>query len=402
MLLVEQHIVKRTDERYKQIDRVCFLSKNLYNAAMYTIKQEFLSTGKWIRCIELNKRFVSADNVDFRVLSGSSAQLVLMGLDKNLKSYFSSIKAWKRDNKKFTGCPKFPRYKHKTEGRNVFTYSYAQFRHRDGKLYFPKKEGFPPLKTNCPEGSVKQVRFVPKYGYYVIEVVYQTEDKPLLQDNGKVMGIDLGVNNLAACVTNVNSKAFIINGKKLKSINQYYNKKKAYIQQELEKRNGKKKSKRLSRLNLKRNNKVKDYMHKASKRIVGECISQNITTLVVGHNDGWKQEVDLGKKNNQNFVNIPFDTFISMLKYKSERQGLRFIVVNESHTSKCSSLDLETVEHHETYAGKRVKRGLFRTQEGILLNADINGAYNIMRKAKGDAFMPPRYRVGYNPVKINI
>lgn len=198
------------------------------------------------------------------------------------------------------------------------------------------------------------------------------------------------------------NKAFIINGKKLKSINQYYNKKKAYIQQELEKRNGKKKSKRLSRLNLKRNNKVKDYMHKASKRIVEECISQNITTVVVGHNDGWKQEVDLGKKNNQNFVNIPFDTFISMLKYKSERQGLRFIVVNESHTSKCSSLDLETVEHHEMYTGKRVKRGLFRTHSGILLNADINGAYNIMRKAKGDAFMPPRYRVGYNPVKINI
>lgn len=152
-------------------------------------------------------------------------------------------------------------------------------------------------------------------------------------------------------------------------------------------------------LTRKRNNKVKDYLHKESKEIVGMCLEDNITTLIVGHNDGWKQEVNMSKRNNQNFVSIPFETFISMLRYKSERQGLRFVEINESHTSKCSSLDLEEIKHHDSYVGKRVKRGLFRTKNGILLNADINGAYNIMRKVKGDAAMPPYRGFGYNPVK---
>lgn len=397
MRLVEQHIIKKSDCRYKDIDKVCFLSKNLYNAALYSIKQNFLATGKWIRCGELNKTFIADSNVDFRALSGSSAQQVLMALDNNLKSYFKAIKAWKRDNKKFTGCPKFPSYKHKTEGRNIFSYSYAQFKHRNGMIFFPKKEGFKPLKTNCAEGSVKQVRFIPKCGCYVIELVYVADDVEQKNDNKKYMSIDLGVNNLAACVTNVDNKSFIINGKKLKSINQYYNKKRSKLQQY-----GKAKTKRLERLTLKRNNKVKDYMHKASKTIIAECDKKGITTLIVGHNDGWKQKVNTGKRNNQNFVGIPFDTFISMLQYKSERQGLRFILTNESHTSKCSSLDMEVVGHHDEYVGRRIKRGLFRSKEGILLNADINGSYNIMRKAKGDAAMPPYIGLGYNPIIINV
>lgn len=311
MYLTEQHIITVNDKRYKDLDRICFLSKNLYNAALYIIKQEFLVSGKWIRSTELNKKMVAENNVDFRAMSGSSSQQILMALDKNLKSYFSAIKAWKRDNKKFTGCPKFPKYKHKTKGRNIFTYSYVQFKHRGEYIYFPKKEGLQPLKTRCKEGTVKQIRFVPKADCYVIELV----------------------------------------------------------------------------------------LHKASKEIVSMCLKDNITTLIVGHNDGWKQEVDMGKRNNQNFVSIPFETFISMLRYKSERQGLRFVEINESHTSKCSSLDLEEVKHHDSYIGKRVKRGLFRTKNGILLNADINGAYNIMRKVKGDAAMPPYRGFGYNPVK---
>lgn len=399
MYLVEQHIISVNDKRYKDLDRICFLSKNLYNAALYEIKQEFLRTGKWIRSGELNKKMVAENNIDHRAMSGSSSQQVLMSLDKNLKSYFSAIKAWKRDNKKFTGCPKFPKYKHKTKGRNVFSYSYAQFKHRGNYIFFPKKEGLSPLKTNCKEGSVKQVRFVPKSDCYIIEVVYESKVKEQLPDNNRVMSIDLGVNNLASIVTNVSKKAILIDGRKLKSINQYYNKKKSKIQQQLKKTNGKENSRRLIYLTRRRNNKVKDYLHKASKEIINTCLEDNITTLIVGHNDGWKQSTNLGKRNNQNFVSIPFETFISMLRYKSERQGLRFVEINESHTSKCSSFDLEPVEHHDFYVGKRVKRGLFKTKDGILLNADINGSYNIMRKVKGDAAMPPYTGFGYNPVK---
>lgn len=399
MYLVEQHIISVNDKRYKDLDRICFLSKNLYNAALYEIKQEFLRTGKWIRYTSLDRKLKDEDNFDYRAISAASSQQILMSLDKSLKSYFFAIKAWKRDNKKFTGCPKFPKYKHKTKGRNVFPYSYAQFKHRDNYIFFPKKEGLSPLKTNCKEGSVKQVRFVPKPDCYIIEVVYESKVKEQLPDNNRVMSIDLGVNNLASIVTNVSKKAILIDGRKLKSINQYYNKKKPKIQQQLKKTNGKENSRRLMSLTRKRNNKVKDYLHKASKEIINICLEDNITTLIVGHNDGWKQNTNLGKRNNQNFVSIPFETFISMLRYKSERQGLRFVEVNESHTSKCSSFDLEPVEHRDPYVGKRVKRGLFKTKDGILLNADINGSYNIMRKVKGDAAMPPYTGFGYNPVK---
>lgn len=399
MYLVEQHIISVNDKRYKDLDRICFLSKNLYNAALYEIKQEFLRTGKWIRYTSLDRKLKDEDNFDYRAISAASSQQILMSLDKSLKSYFFAIKAWKRDNKKFTGCPKFPKYKHKTKGRNVFPYSYAQFKHRDNYIFFPKKEGLSPLKTNCKEGSVKQVRFVPKPDCYIIEVVYESKVKEQLPDNNRVMSIDLGVNNLASIVTNVSKKAILIDGRKLKSINQYYNKKKSKIQQQLKKTNGKENSRRLMSLTRKRNDKVKDYLHKASKEIINICLEDNITTLIVGHNDGWKQNTNLGKRNNQNFVSIPFETFISMLRYKSERQGLRFVEVNESHTSKCSSFDLEPVEHHDPYVGKRVKRGLFKTKDGILLNADINGSYNIMRKVKGDAAMPPYTGFGYNPVK---
>lgn len=399
MYLVEQHIITINDKRYKDLDRICFLSKNLYNAALYIIKQEFLSTGKWIRSVDLNKKMVAENNIDYRAMSGSSSQQVLMALDKNLKSYFSAIKAWKRDNKKFTGCPKFPKYKHKTKGRNVFSYSYVQFRHRGDFIYFPKKEGLSPLRTNCKEGTVKQVRFVPKSDCYVIEVVYESVIKDQLDDNNRVMSIDLGVNNLASIVTNVSNKSILIDGRRLKSINQYYNKKRSDIQKQLKKVNGKENSRRLMSLTRRRNNKVKDYLHKASKEIINTCLNEDITTLIVGHNDGWKQNVNLGKRNNQDFVSIPFEMFISMLRYKSERQGLRFVEVNESHTSKCSSFDLEPVCHHDTYVGRRVRRGLFMTRDGILINADINGSYNIMRKVKGDAVMPLHTGFGYNPVK---
>lgn len=399
MYLVEQHIITINDKRYKDLDRICILSKNLYNAALYIIKQEFLSTGKWIRAVDLNKKMVADNNIDYRAMSGSSSQQILMALDKNLKSYFSAIKAWKRDNKKFTGCPKFPKYKHKTKGRSVFYYSYAQFKHRGDFIYFPKKEGLPPLRTNCKEGTVKQVRFVPKSDCYVIEVTYESIAKKQLDDNNKIMSIDLGVNNLASIVTNVSNKSILIDGRRLKSINQYYNKKRSKIQQQLKKVNGKENSRRLMSLTRRRNNKVKDYLHKASKEIINTCLKEDITTLIVGHNDGWKQNVNLGKRNNQNFVSIPFEMLISMLRYTSERQGLRFVEVNESHTSKCSSFDLEPICHHDTYVGRRVRRGLFKTRDGILINADINGSYNIMRKVKGDAVMPLHTGFGYNPVK---
>lgn len=406
MYLVEQYIISVNDKRYKDLDRICFLSKNLYNAALYTIKQEFLCTGKWIRAGELNKKMVAENNIDYRAMSGSSSQQVLMALDKNLKSYFSAIKSWKRDNKKFTGCPKFPRYKHKTKGRNVFSYSYAQFKHKGNFIFFPKKEGLSPLKTNCKEGSVKQVRFVPKSDCYVIEVVYESSVREQLPDNNRIMSIDLGVNNLASIVTNTNNKPVLIDGRKLKSINQYYNKKRSKIQQQLKKVNGKKNSRRLMSLTRKRNNKVKDYLHKASRILVNHVVSNGINTIIIGHNKCWKQEINIGKRNNQNFVSIPFNVFISMISYKATLEGINVKIVEESYTSKCSFLDNERICKHESYEGRRIKRGLFKTSSGSIINADINGAFNIIRKSEKESFdvtMLPKGRgFWWNPVRISV
>jgi len=252
MYLVEQHIISVNDKRYKDLDRICFLSKNLYNAALYTIKQEFLNTGKWMRYSTLDRKLKSDDNMDYRAISAASSQQILMLLDKNLKSYFSAIKCWERDNNKFTGCPKFPKYKNKGNGRNIFLYTCGQFKHRGEVIYFPKKEGLKPLKTNCKEGSVKQVRFVPKSDCYIIEVVYESKVKEQLPDNNRVMSIDLGVNNLASIVTNVSKKAILIDGRKLKSINQYYNKKRSKIQQQLKKSKWKRKFKTVNVSNKKK------------------------------------------------------------------------------------------------------------------------------------------------------
>lgn len=382
MVQVERHIVRRGDHRYGRIDHVCWLSKNLYNAGLYAIKQEFLRSGKWIRWIELNKQFLSDNNVDYRALSAWSSNNILHRLDQNLKGYFSLIKAWKRDNKKFTGCPRFPHYKDKTNGRFSFVYSSQMVRLVDGMLHFPKKEGFAPLRTRVT-GGIHEVRFIPRHGYYVIEVVYKVPDVVELPDSGRYLSIDLGLDNLATCYAS-NGFSFIVNGRSLKSINQYYNKRRGELQSSLQKQHGLNHSRRLDRLTLRRNNKVDDYLHKASRLIVNYCRDHGINRIVVGYNPGWKDYINLGSVTNQNFVCLPHGRFVEMLRYKSKVLGIGFVDVNESHTSVCSSLDREAVCHHDAYVGKRIRRGLFRSGSGMLINADVNGSVNILRNVFGD------------------
>ena len=211
------------------------------------------------------------------------------------------------------------------------------------------------------------------------------------EDNGIYAGIDIGLNNLATIGFN-NGKGLIINGRPLKSINQYYNKKKSELSSELERRNKSKNSKRLNRLTTKRNNKVKDYLHKASTMLVNQLISNNVCKVVIGKNDGWKKEINIGKRNNQNFVNIPHAVFIEMVCYKCKLNGIEVVLREESYTSKCSFIDNEPIKKHDSYAGRRVKRGLFRSENGTFINADLNGALNILRKEVGE--------FNYNPIEV--
>jgi len=238
----------------------------------------------------------------------------------------------------------------------------------------------------CPE--VDQVRIVPRNGFYVVEVVYQQdgEQEPVKTD--LYAGIDLGINNLAAITSNKDGFApRLVNGRPVKSINQFYNKRRAELQSKLAQEDVKRHtSKRLERITNKRTRKIDHYLHTASQRIIDLLVSEGIGTLVIGYNQEWKQEVNLGKRNNQNFVTIPFARFIHLLTYKAELVGILVRMTEESYTSKCSFLDFELIGKHDVYVGKRVKRGLFRSADGHGYNADVNGSYNITRKVASDAF----------------
>ncbi|RLP89128.1 transposase [Geobacillus stearothermophilus] len=393
---VEQHQINSYHYLYHYCNDLCFKSKNLYNYANYIVRQEFINNNEWIRYNSLDK-MLKHEQV-YKELPAQTSQQILRLLDKNWKSFFKAIKDWIKNKEKYLGKPKLPKYK-KKNGRNVVIFTNQQCKIKDGYIKFPKTDL--KLKTKVIEG-LQQVRIVPKGSIYVIEVVYKKEIPNMIRESNRVVGIDLGLNNFVTMVNNIGETPIVINGKGVKSINQYYNKQKAYFQSILKKQNGLDWSKRLEKLTLKRNNKIKDFMHKASRHVVDWCVKHNIDTIVIGKNDNWKQEVDLGKRLNQAFVQIPYDMFIHQLQYKAEEQGVRVIVTEESYTSKCSFLDMEEIKKQKQYKGKRIKRGLFQSEKGILINADVNGAYNIIRKVFPKAFADGIEGVGLHPVKLNV
>jgi len=391
MQRTERHIIVNSEI----IDGLCFKSKNLYNLANYHIRKEFINNGKWLRYGKIDKLLQVTDA--YKVLPSNTSQQILMLLDKNWNSFFRAIKAWKRNPEKFLGRPKLPKYKHKVNGRNIVIFTNYQAKLKNGKIYFPKKSGLKPLQTNVD--NICQVRIVPNATCYVIEVVYKKEIKNVLLDNKAYLGIDLGLNNFAACINNIGLNPFVINGRIIKSINQFYNKKKAELQSFI---GGEGTSKRINHLTHRRNNKVDDYLHKTSRIIINYCVQHGVKTIVVGKNKNWKQEINIGKRNNQHFVSIPFAKLINQLKYKGEEVGIIVEETEESYTSKCSFLDLEIIGKSEKYLGKRIKRGLFKASNGKLINADVNGSYNILRKVFPNAFSNGIEGVGLHPVKVNI
>ena len=401
MILTEQHIITKYNLQWKLIDNLCFLSKNLYNSAIYEIKQEFIKSAKVLRYVTLEKILKNKEEFnDYYKLPPAVSQSILIVLNRNIKSYFILLRKWKKDKRTFRGCPKFPKYKHKTEGRNLIIFNKNTIRFKEGLIYFPKKISLNPLGTKIKSSNFKQIRIVPKSGCYVIEVIYEKQEKEYKETKNKA-AIDLGINNLAVLTINKDYRPpKLINGRPLKSTNQYYNKRKTNIQSKLELRHKVKTSNKLLNLTLKRNNKIKDYLHKASRIIVNYLVEQKISELVIGHNKEWKQKSNIGKINNQNFNQIPFNTFINMIKYKSKLEGIKVKEISEEYTSKCSALDLEELIQKEIYSGKRIKRGLFKTEKGLLINADVNGSLNIGRKAFGDEFIPANRGFVVNPDNI--
>jgi putative transposase len=397
MQLVEQHVISKDDPRYEAIDRASFASKNLYNAANYLVRQAFIFQGTYMG--EASVFHLIKGHEAYQALPRKVSNDVLRLLDKNWKSFFKAVRAWKAHPEQFLGRPKLPGYKDKTEGRNILIYDLQALSKKGLKrgLIQPSQLG---ITIPTKQQNVKQVRITPKSNHYVVEVVYEQEPEPASVDASLVAGIDLGLDNLATLTSN--KPGFVprlVSGKLLKSINQGYNKRRAELQSQLK---GRFTSKQLEQLTDKRNRRIKHLLHSASKSIVALLVAEGIGTLVIGHNPEWKQDINIGKRNNQNFVQIPHARFIDMLTYKCQLVGIQVIVTEESYTSKCSFLDMEPIGKHEQYMGKRVKRGLFRSADGHCYHADVNGSYNIIRKVVPDAFSKGIEGTAVHPCRLAI
>lgn len=399
---VEKHIIKSNNKYYKMLDEYCFKSKNLYNYANYIIRQEFINNGKWIRYNELDKMLKEKENsFDYRNMPmNSSAQQCLKLLDRNWKSFFASIKDYNNNPSKYLGRPKLPKYKPKN-GRNVLILTNQNCKIKNGYIKFPKKFKGLLIKTKIRNG-LQQVRVIPKDKYLVIEIVYKIEDVEPLVDNDRYVGIDLGLDNFATITNNCGLIPLIINGKGLKSINQYYNKQISHYKSIAKRVNKLDYTNRISRLTNKRNNKVEDYIHKASKFLVDYCKNNEINTIIIGNNKNWKQNSKMNKKVNQSFIGIPYYNFIQKVQYKAEEFGIKVVITEESYTSGTSFLDNELPTKENYNKNRRKYRGLFVSNNGIKINADANGSYQIIKKVFPKAFAEGIEGVGLHPFKVDL
>jgi len=381
---VERHIISQNDPRWQAIDRAAWFSKNIYNAANYLVRQAYILSGCYLNYNAVEKRFKKCNLLADQQLPMKIVQQILKQVDHDWQGYFAAVAEWRVHPEKFQGQPRLPKYKEKATGRNLLTYTAQAIGRPALKQGFIEPSGLP-IRSKTAQKAVDQVRIVPRSRHYVVEVVYTVQIKQAEVNTDLVLGVDLGIDNLAALASNQPGfMPLLVDGKPLKSINHWYNKELARLKSALQ--NGQHTSKRIHNLTHKRNCRVDDYLHKASKRIIEFMAGMGIGTLVIGKNEGWKQGVKMGKRTNQNFVQIPHARFIDMLTYKAEFVGIKVITTEESYTSKCSFLDDEPVCKHAQYAGRPVKRGLFRASDGRLINADVNGAYNIVRKVIPNAF----------------
>ena len=413
---VEQHIIKRDDARYAIIDKAAFAAKNLYNAANYEKRQSFIDKERTLLTAS-DIYYLMKARPEYLALPRKVCGAILQQLDKAWTSYFRAIAAYNKNPEAFSGKPHVPGYKGtqgaREDGRFMLIYDVQALSApalRKG-IIKPSQLG---IEVRTQHTNADQVRIIPHNGYYVVEVVYVKEEMQAEVDPHIYAAIDIGVDNLATITTTKPGIApLIVNGRIIKSINQYYNKECARLHGILAKDKGAKsnyKSHKLEKLAMDRTNKIMHYLHAASKQIIEWMVREGIGTLVIGKNVGWKQGIAIGSKNNQQFVQIPHAKFINLLTYKAELVGIRVLVTEESYTSQASFLDGDVIPVYEknnthTYAfsGRRVKRGLYRTADGKLLNADVNGSFNILRKVAPDATKDKRiHDTILNPLRFAV
>jgi putative transposase len=396
MQLVEQHIIKHADPR--------FAAKNLYNAANYVVRQSFIHEGIYLNYHEVHRRMKNHET--YQVLPAKVAQWVLRILDKNWQSFFAAMAAWQADPSKFRGRPKLPGYKDKQRGRSLLVYTIQALSIpalRQG-LIAPSMLG---ITVQTKRQNVQQARIVLRPGYYIVEVIYEQTPTQAAVDPALFAGVDIGIDNLATLTsTKVGFVPRVVNGRPVKSINQFYNKRRAELQSHLGEVHT---SRRLEHITTKRTRRIDHYLHTASRRIIDLLIVEGVGMLVIGRNPLWKQKVRLGRQTNQTFVSIPHARFIAMLAYKAELVGIQVIIAEESYTSKASFLDADPVPVYDAhrkeppiFSGRRVKRGLYRAADGTPINADVNGAYNIIRKVAPEAFARGSRGCVVHPIRLAV
>ena len=379
MKTLKQHIRKLTKEQFKQLSYMCYETNKLYNCALYVCDKFFEETNKYIGYNQLYHEIKT--NIHYKNINNTAvAQQILRLVDKDFRSFFALLR--RKLTGKYSAPINTPKFK-KKGSQFIVVFPVDRIHIKDNFLKLSKSIKIP--FSYRLDGTLRQVIIKPRLNYFIINIQYEENKKetPILNKNN-ILGIDLGLNNLASCLSNIGT-SLIVNGKPLKSYNQYWNKRKVTIQSELELRNKVKWSKKLNRLSINRSNYINNYLNQSVALIIKHCLKNNIGTIICGYNESWKQELNLGKVTNQNFAYIPFNSFKRKLEYKCQENGIEFNLIEESYTSKCSFLDCEELIKKEEYLGKRIKRGLFKTFNGILCNADVQAAGNIIRKVVPNA-----------------
>jgi len=396
MHLVEKYIIDKNHSLFKEAESLWFLSNNLFNYANNIIRKKIFKTGEDLNYNAIQKQCQGIP--DCTALPAKVSQQVLLRLHESGQAFFAANKEYKQHPDKFKSAPRIPKYKHKTLGRNVITYTsqaVSKSALKKGLIHLSQTQIV--LATHVKE--VCQIRIVPGIYRYKIEIVYFKPVSLERRVTGTIAGIDIGLNNLATLTENQPAfKPLIINGKPPKSINVYYHKNKASLQFKLQPEI--KKFHRLRRLTHKSNCKIDNYLHSASRSLINHRAANSIETLVIGKNDGGQTGRNLGNKTHQNMVSIPDPKFIEMLTYKAQLVGINVVVVTEEYTSKCSFLDNEPLWKQDYYQGRGIKRGLFLARNGTLSNAYVKGSLNIIRKAFPNAFVEGIQGVVVPPVRI--
>ena len=395
MYLTQSNLIRDLSKReYLMLRMMCFFSKNLYNVTLYNIRQHYFIEKKHLR-YESNYH-VTKDNENYKLLQAGVSQQTMKVVDRAFQSFFALIEKARRGEYRFQDI-KLPKYRSKGSLFNLILQSNA-ISIKGGYLAVPMSNAFmsifgrEKIKIRVPEHvtgkKIKEVRIIPILNgkKFKIQYVYEVEEENLNLNQDETLAIDIGLENLATCISTAGT-SFIMNGRAIKSINRLWNKRRAELQSRLPQ--GQRTSNLIRRITLKRNNRVNDCIKKTARYIVNHCIEHNIGTIVCGYNLDFKRGINLGKKTNQNFTQISYGSLREQLENLCARYGMQYLEQEESYTSKASFFDLDILpvynadnpEEYE-FSGKRIKRGLYRSKSGKVINADLNGAANILRKSK--------------------